>query len=198
MKLNKRDYLFLGAIAVVSIFIGAYLWRNRKPGSNSAQDWFVPGTRWFGNAKTREIITNLHPAYRQKFAEFLSKIETELGLTALATSGYRSVEEQKVVYAQNPSNAKPGYSYHNYGLALDINIKDSSGKIILMKSSSNDNWRKSGVPALAEKLGLIWKGDFGSYHDPIHFYIDANGQSTTQLLAKYNAGQKDQNGYVLI
>ena len=58
------------------------------------------------------------------------------GFTVQISAGYRSLEEQATLYGQgrvysyngknysnlakpNVTNAKPGQSYHNYGLAID-------------------------------------------------------------------------------
>jgi hypothetical protein len=70
----------------------------------------------------------------------------------------------------------------------------------LKKSDSSKKWRDSGVVPLSEKLGLSWGGDgnFGSYHDPVHFYIKPKGKSTSDLRAMVNDGKVDNNGYVLV
>jgi hypothetical protein len=114
-----------------------------------------------------------------------------------ATSGYRTFAEQVVLHNQNSSNAKAGYSSHNFGFAVDLNVR-KNGKTILQKASSNEAWEKSGVVDLARKIGIKWVGNFGSYHDPVHFFIQPNGLDTTELRAMYNNGKKDSSGYVLV
>ena len=51
---------------------------------------------------------------------------------------------------------------------------------------------------LAKELGLKWGGGgtFGSYHDPVHFFITPNGKTTDILLAEHKKGNIDANGYV--
>ena len=70
----------------------------------------------------------------------------------------------------------------------------------MKKANTSKKWRDSGVIPLSEKLNLLWGGDgnFGSYHDPIHFYIKPNNLSTSELRAMVNGGKKDNNGYVLV
>ena len=130
-------------------------------------------------------------------AELFTRAEKELGLTLYATSGYRTYAEQVALHNQNSSNANAGYSSHNFGFAVDLNVR-KNGKTILQKASSNNAWEKSGVVALARKIGIQWVGNFGSYHDPVHFFLKPNGLDTTQLRAMYNSGKKDNDGYVLV
>ena len=162
--------------------------------------YFNEKYRWYKNKKTKDLLNKLHPTYRNKVAEFFSKIEDELGYTAFITSGYRSFKEQQILHNQNSQNAKAGYSSHNFGFAVDINVKDKKGVTFLKKANTSKKWRDSGVIPLSEKLNLLWGGDgnFGSYHDPIHFYIKPNNLSTSELRALVNGGKKDNNGYVLV
>lgn len=59
-------------------------------------------------------------------------MEKELSIRLRIVQGYRTIDEQKALYAQGRSTSGPkvtwvdgGYSYHNYGLAIDIaEIKD--------------------------------------------------------------------------
>ena len=199
MKSNKKTLLIIAGILVATIIVGNIL-LNKSNLDESSQDWFDKDTKWYKDAHTRAVVQKLHPKFRNKIAEFFTKIEKQLGLSAYATSGYRTIPEQEVLYKQNPSNAKPGYSSHNFGFAVDMNVKNKDGKIILGKSSSDKQWNDSKVVQLAKDLGLSWGGGgaFGNYHDPVHFYIKPNGLSTTDLRAMYNDGKKDSNGYVLV
>jgi hypothetical protein len=192
MKLQKSDYIKLAGIFVATIVIVKILFGNK-----SNKNWFLTTTKWYNDGQSKKIIDRLHPKFKDKIAEFFTRAEQELGYELLATSGYRTFAEQQALYNQNNSNAKAGYSSHNFGFAVDLNAK-KGGKIVLSKSSSNDSWEKSGLVALARKIGIAWVGNFGSYHDPVHFYIQPNGLSTTDLRAMYNAGKKDSAGYVLV
>jgi hypothetical protein len=62
------------------------------------------------------------------------KEAAEHGLRAKIIQGYRSFEQQAAKYAQGRTapgdrvtNARPGYSWHNYGLAIDIGVFTMSG-----------------------------------------------------------------------
>ncbi len=143
----------------------------------------------------RDFVLDLHPNARKKFAEFINKVE-KLGYTVVITSGYRTFEKQKQLHNENPSNAKAGYSNHNYGYAIDINVVDNKTGKTLKKASSDAEWKNSGIIKLAKDMGISWGGDFKNYHDPIHFYIERD-KTTAQMLDLVNKGKVDKEGYVL-
>lgn len=145
-------------------------------------------------------IQKLHPKFRDLARALINRTKNNLGLNMFVTSGLRSYQEQMKLHNQNSSNAKPGYSSHNFGFAFDVNVRDKNGNLKLKKSSSSKQWKDAGVIQIANDLGLSWGGDgaFGSYHDPVHFYIKPNGKSTKDLRALYDSGKKDSNGYVLV
>lgn len=152
--------------------------------------------KWYNNTRTRGYFDKLHPKFRPLVAKWFSKVE-DAGMEVYPTSGYRTMEEQIKLYAENPSNAKPGYSYHNFGLAIDVNIF-KNGVNIAKKNQSCQHWKDTGVVKMAQDSGIRWMCDFGSYHDPVHFDLVFSGLNTTILRERYNAGKVDKNGYVII
>jgi len=123
------------------------------------------------------FLTDLHSEYKKVFRSFISDVDTKLGYKTLITSGYRSFKKQSELKAENSSNASPGKSMHNYGLAIDINLISKRDGHQLRKSSSSADWEKTGIVELAKSYGLKWggAGAFGSYHDPVHFEIPLGG-----------------------
>ena len=201
---NKDILIILGLGLTMSVIVALLIFKKTNiMGEENEIDYskyYNDKYRWYKDKKTLNLLNKLHPKYRNKIAEFFSKIEDELGYTAFITSGYRSFKEQQILHNQNSQNAKAGYSSHNFGFAVDINVKDKKGVTFLKKANTSKKWRDSGVIPLSEKLNLLWGGDgnFGSYHDPIHFYIKPNNLSTSELRAMVNGGKKDNNGYVLV
>ena len=148
------------------------------------------------NQHTREQIMQLHPNARKKFAEFIIEVEKR-GYKVLITSGYRDFDKQARLHRENSKNARAGYSNHNYGYAIDINIIDpKTGKTVLRKATSKGIWEQSGIVDLAKRMGFEWGGDFKTYHDPIHFYIPRD-KTTAQMKELVDAGKVDDEGYVL-
>lgn len=210
MDKDKKQIIWISVtiVSVVSIAVASYIYRDNLKsffkktfGGESSKKSFDENLSWWRDLNTKSIVENLHPKFRNKIAEFFSRVERELGLRMFATSGYRDFNKQAQLHAENPSNAKPGYSSHNYGFAIDLNVIDpKTGKIILKKANSTAEWEKSGIVKIARELGLQWGGGgaFGSYHDPIHFFIEPKGMESSELLALHNQGKVDNQGYVLV
>jgi hypothetical protein len=199
---NKNLWIVLLVGVSISVVVGLLITKKiiLSGSSKDYSKYFNDKYKWYKDEKTRSVVNKLHPKYRGRIAEFFSKIEEELGYSAYATSGYRTFKEQEALHNQNSSNAKAGYSSHNFGYAIDINVKNKDGNIFLKKADSSKEWRDSGIVPLSEKLGFLWGGDgnFGNYHDPVHFYIKPNGKSTEQLRALVKDGKVDKSGYVLV
>jgi len=201
-KLNKYLPYVLGGVALVGVVL-IFVYRNKlkklAKSTLGGQKWFDESVKWYRDAQTKQKVDSLHPKFIPIVKEFFSRIEKELGLQMFATSGYRDFQKQAQLYAENNQNAKAGYSSHNYGFAVDVNvINPKTGSIVLNKASSDDAWNKSGIIKIANEMGIKWGGgkNFGSYHDPIHFYIDPAPRE--KLLSLHNAGKVDSNGYVLV
>lgn len=152
------------------------------------------------SADDEAYIKRLHPKFRNLARALINRVEDRLGLKMFITSGYRTYAEQEKLHQQNPNNAKPGVSSHNFGFAFDLNVRDKNGNLILTKSSSSKKWKDSGVIDIAKGLGMLWGGDglFGGYHDPVHFFIKPNGKSTVNLAALKEEKKVDSNGYVIV
>ena len=159
--------------------------------------WFEDGLAWYRDSKNRAKVEALHPAYQDNIKEFFSWIEKNTPYNVIVTSGYRTFEHQAELYKENSKNAPAGKSNHNYGFAVDINLRHKKTGERLKKASSKSKWLATGIPQQAKKMGIDWGGDFNSYHDPIHFY-KANMPSTTQMYALHQAGKVDNKGYVKI
>jgi len=197
INFNKKTLLILAGVFVGSIILAKMILKGNKMTVTGS---FDTSTKWYNDSHTRSIVEKLHPKFKYLIGDFFTKVEKDLGLSIYATSGLRTYAQQVALHNQNSNNAKAGYSSHNFGFAVDLNVKNKSGQIFLLKSTSDKRWLDSGVVKIAQDLGIKWGGGgaFGSYRDPVHFYITPNGLSTADLRDKYNAGQKDSNGYVIV
>jgi peptidoglycan LD-endopeptidase CwlK len=104
------------------------------------------------------------------------------GINIRITDGYRSMEEQAEIYGQGRSgyyykgknysapneqkvsNAEPGESNHNFGLAVDYVLFNAEGTRAIW--TVNSDWRR--VAAIAKELGFAWGGDWTSFKDYPH------------------------------
>ena len=141
-----------------------------------------------------------HPKIRQIALDAYSHAVhfTPVGIHPFIDSTLRTFTQQAILYAQgrtNPgpkvTNAKPGQTYHNYGLAIDfhnqINGKD--------RWVVDKNWMI--VVDIFTSYGFKWGGSFISIPDAPHFEMKF-GYNWRDLLALHNAGKVDAQGYVLI
>ncbi|MEH7393545.1 M15 family metallopeptidase [Bacillus sp. JJ1474] len=122
--------------------------------------------------KAKLKLLNVHPTILKKALELIKKCHSE-GINILITQGLRKIEEQNALYAQGRTtagkivtNAKGGYSYHNYGLAFDFAVIDTPTKI---NWNIDSRWKRVGD--IGESLGLEWGGRWKDFVDYPHFQL---------------------------
>jgi len=120
---------------------------------------------------------------QEKSQILINKIR-EKNIDADIFMSYRSFDEQAKLYAKGRTepgtivtNAKPGYSYHNYGLAFDVVFKKDGN----WSWSEEHDWAALG--RLGKELGFHWGGDWG--WDKPHFELNF-GHTVDDLLAIFN------------
>ncbi|OME50660.1 hypothetical protein BSK59_22415 [Paenibacillus odorifer] len=122
------------------------------------------------------------------------------GIYIQITQGLRSIDEQNDLYAQGRTkqgsivtNAKGGYSYHNFGLAIDFVLLLPDGKNVTwdMNTDYNSNNMKDWIEVVdeAKRLGFEWGGDWTSFKDYPHFQM-VFGLSTADLRNGKKPAQK--------
>lgn len=128
-------------------------------------------------------IEDLTPEMQAKCLLFIKKCE-DAGIKVLITSTYRDKESQNDLYAQGRTkpgkkvtNAKYGYSMHNFRLAFDF-VPIVAGKAVW---GDNKLWDKCGK--IAQECGLEWGGAWTSFVDKPH--CQEPGQSLKELRKKY-------------
>lgn len=122
---------------------------------------------------TSRRLEHLHPVVAAK-ARALIALAAREGIHLLVTSTLRTFDEQAVIFAQGRSrpgrrvtNARPGQSWHNFGLAFDV-VPLVEGKPVW----NSCYWERIG--AIGRSLGLVWGGDFRSFKDKPHFEYHPN------------------------
>lgn len=162
--MEKKNKIILGSFFIGGILIFAYRIKKKKPVKLDAVNKNIMSKFKKNNA---DFIAELNPAAKKTFTDFIQDI-VNLGYAVVISSGYRSSSEQAMLKKQNSKNASPGYSTHEYGIGLDINlVKDGKW---LNKNSKLADWRKTGIVDLAKKkYNMRWGGEFPGYSDPIHF-----------------------------
>jgi peptidoglycan L-alanyl-D-glutamate endopeptidase CwlK len=126
--------------------------------------------------RSEAALANVNPALADKVRAAASQLAT-LGTYILVVSGLRTAAEQDALYAQGRNgapghivtNAKAGYSMHNYGLAVDV-VPYLSGKSGQLNWDSNTPQFRAMVAAL-EAQGLVWGGEWKTFPDDDHFQM---------------------------
>jgi len=147
----------------------------------------------------------LHPQIRQEVISLIDWAETKLANTAIRiVQGFRSFEEQDVLYAQGRTkpgarvtNSKGGQSYHCYGLAIDFALlydKDGNGTYEVLSWNLLADFDKDGeadwmeVVNIFEDHNYTWGGRFNSIKDNPHLE-KTFGNNWKVLLDRYNKKQ---------
>jgi peptidoglycan LD-endopeptidase CwlK len=123
--------------------------------------------------RSRRIVAKLHPAVQAKFESFIRAAKYmahESGYDVKAISGLRTFDEQDALYAKGRTtpgpkvtNAKAGYSNHNFGLAIDIGVFSKDGK-----KYHGEHPLYTELGPLGESLGLEWGGRW-KFRDEPHY-----------------------------
>jgi hypothetical protein len=147
------------------------------------------------------IINELHPAIKDEVKMLLDVVNSKLTVSKMVIiEGLRTFNRQMVLYKKKDkiTNAKAGYSYHNYGLAFDFCLS-INGNFVWDEYADYDN---DGIPDWSivvdvfKKAGYTWGGNFKNIHDASHFE-KTFGYSCKELYKKYNNG-KTKNNYVIL
>lgn len=149
------------------------------------------------DSRSERVIATLQPQVRP-YARALVQKAASLGITIKVISGLRTYAEQNALYAQGRSkpgrivtNARGGYSNHNFGIAFDIGVFDGSRYI-------PESPRYKAVGALGTELGLEWGGNWKTIKDEPHFQLRprwAMNMSERDMLAGLRSRTSSGQGY---
>lgn len=133
---------------------------------------------------TKNMGSGMNPVVKESALELIKRAYKEK-IYVQISSGFRSFADQNALYAQGRTksgnvvtNARGGYSNHNFGLAIDYFLVSDDGSKALW--TVNDKWRR--VAAIGKELGFAWGGDWSSFRDYPHLEM-TGGLSTAQLRA---------------
>lgn len=137
-------------------------------------------------------LAGLHPVIERAARLLIDRCYAK-GVPIVITQGLRTIAEQNTLYAQGRSkpgaivtNARGGYSYHNFGLAVDFALLLPDGRQVswdMKRDGDGDgtaDWAE--VVRQAKALGFEWGGDWSGFKDYPHLQMDF-GLSTADLRA---------------
>uniref|UniRef100_UPI0035CA4330 M15 family metallopeptidase n=1 Tax=uncultured Sphingomonas sp. TaxID=158754 RepID=UPI0035CA4330 len=123
-------------------------------------------------------LADLQPHVRVMAQQLLDRTKAA-GIPLIVTFTRRSLARQAALYAQGRTtagaivtNAKPGDSFHNYGLALDVVPTELLalphwGDTPDHQAHTDVLWAQLG--AIGKSIGFRWGGEFHSIRDRPHF-----------------------------
>lgn len=144
------------------------------------------GTGTLADERSERNIATLLPQV-QPLARALIESAAAIGIAIKVISGTRTYEEQNALYEQGRSkpgrivtNARGGYSNHNFGVAFDIGVFEG-GRYL----EESPLYEKVGI--LGESLGLEWGGRW-KFKDAPHFQLKT-GLTLEQARERVRRGQ---------
>ena len=139
------------------------------------------------DSRSEKNIATLVPDAQVQAREFLKQVRAA-GINARIIGGTRTFAEQDALFAQGRTvpgkvvtNARGGFSNHNFGIAWDIGI--FKGTSFLDESPQYDE-----AGQIGKDLGLEWGGEFSSIIDKPHFQC-RTGKTLAELRALLKAGK---------
>jgi len=114
---------------------------------------------------------HIHPDLSKRVGTLI-ETASQNGMNLYVTDGYRSLADQANLLnsGRGVTHARPGHSFHNYGLAVDIAFRNAKGN---PSWDLHHDWKKLGE--LGKKTGLFWGGDW-HHPDLPHFQLLPNDQ----------------------
>ena len=151
--------------------------------------------------RTIENLGSLNKKAAAKFEPFLVAVESAMsakGVTVEVISGLRSWAAQAALYAQGRTKpgrivtkARPGSSWHNYGLAIDLGLF-KSGVYLDEKKPAEADKLYAEIGKLAAAHGIEWAGNWKTFTESPHFQITF-GKTLAELREKMPAVGYDVN-----
>lgn len=152
--------------------------------------------------RTKRTIENLGSLNKKalakldRFLVIVESIMTPKGVSVEVISGLRSWAAQAALYASGRTKAgpivtkaKPGSSWHNYGLAIDLGLF-KNGVYLDEKKPAEADKLYAEIGRIAEANGIEWAGHWKTFPETPHFQVTF-GLSLAQARERMEANGKD-------
>jgi len=159
-------------------------WEAAATAAGMRHGWF--DTRTETNLAT--LLPELQAAARAWLAHAVAGWQTRTGYTVKLIQGTRSYAEQNALYAQGRTapgrrvtNARGGYSNHNFGIAFDIGIFTPAGQYLDDVDKNADATYRNLYERCGAPAGCEWGGNWKSITDMPHYQLSRWGSGTSKL-----------------
>ena len=133
--------------------------------------------------RTKRTIENLGSLNKKALAKlepFVTAVEQAMekhGVKVEVISGLRSWAAQAALFAQGRTKpgrivtkARPGSSWHNYGLAIDLGLFSNGAYLDEVDPKRADRLYQE-IGSIAAKHGVEWAGNWKSFTETPHFQV---------------------------
>lgn len=147
--------------------------------------------------RSEKNILTLHARVQPIARDFIAAAARH-GITIRIISALRTFDEQDALYAQGRTkpgnkvtNARGGYSNHNFGIAFDIGIFNGSKYL-------DESPLYKAVAVIGIQLGLEWGGNWKTIQDEPHYQLRpdwAAGMPESLMLAELRRRKDTSRDY---
>lgn len=134
------------------------------------------------------VLPSLQRAIRAWIVQRVLPWAAKHGWAVRVICGTRSYAEQDALYAQGRTkpgkkvtNARGGYSNHNFGIAVDIGIFDLSKTGAAQYDSVPDKTYRELAKECGLPAGCLWGGNWQSMPDAPHYQLAKWGSTTAAV-----------------
>ena len=127
-------------------------------------------------AVSKAWLQEVHPILALKIQQLEQMLNAE-GIDISVVQGLRSWAQQNVLYAQGRTmpgeivtNVEGGYSWHNFGMAVDCAVDDPSQPGAPIDwDATHPAWKR--MEQVGESLGLVSGSEWRTFPDNPHFQL---------------------------
>ena len=137
------------------------------------------------DAISESRLVGIYPVLADKIRAMAAQLESE-GTVIRVTQALRTAEQQNELYAQGRTvpgnivtNCRGGFSYHNFGLAVDCVPSLPGNTYIPDWNASHPTWKR--MEEIGQSLGLTVGANWRTFPDAPHF----------QLTGRFPVGEPD-------
>lgn len=146
-------------------------------------------------------LSQVDPVLEKKVHIAVAQIALEHGIEVHVGQALRSVADQDALYAKGRTvlkdatgkpvhivtNARGGYSSHNFGLAVDL-VPGVLGKVVWTPNWDAEDPAYGYMATACKAAGLKWGGDWIHFKDLPHFYIGPDNPTDQMRLDLHTKG----------
>jgi peptidoglycan LD-endopeptidase CwlK len=128
---------------------------------------------------SEQRLSEVYPGLATLTREMAAQLEAE-GIDIRVTQSLRTMAEQEALYAEGRTtqgevvtNARAGFSWHNFGLAVDVAPLTPQG---VDWNTNHPVWQR--IVATGDTLGLVAGAEWRSFPDWPHFQLTGRFPAT--------------------